>query len=204
MTAGSHEPTLAAVPRRTVDRCGRPGDPINVALVGGRLELAAAMRAAGWTAAAPLSLRADLAIACSVVFDRPDPCAPVSSLYLYGRREDLAFEREVGRSARQRHHVRFWQADDVAIEGRPVWLGAATFDLGVELSHVGLHLTHRIAPGLDAERAVLFADLAAAGRLAGRYAVPGIGPRWGDVNASGDWFATDGDIWVGELAGAHG
>ena len=39
----------------------------------------------------------------SVLLDRPDPTAPVSTLLLWGRKQDLAFEQEVGRSARQRN-----------------------------------------------------------------------------------------------------
>jgi hypothetical protein len=55
----------------------------------------------------------------------------VSSLYCDGLRQDLAFEKQVGRSAEQRHHVRFWRVLEAGKDGRPVWLGAATFDKGV-------------------------------------------------------------------------
>lgn len=197
-----HNPALAAVPHRTVNDGGRPGDPVNVALIGTEPELVAAMLAAGWAEAAPLSLESAVGIACSVVFDVPDRSAPVSPLFLYGRREDLAFEREVGRSARRRHHVRFWRADNVTVSEHPVYLGAATFDTGIELSHTTLHVTHHIAPNLDEERESLFADLEAGGHLVERYAVTGIGPCWHDVNSEGDWFATDGEMWVGMLSAA--
>jgi hypothetical protein len=42
-----------------------------------------------------------------MVFKRPDDEAPVSTLYLFGRKEDLAFEKPVGGSPKERHHVRF-------------------------------------------------------------------------------------------------
>ena len=52
-----------------------------------------------------------LKIAESAVLHRPDPDAPVSPLYVFGRKQDLAFELDVGGSADQRHHVRWWRAE---------------------------------------------------------------------------------------------
>src|SRR5262249_23320592 len=74
---------------------GIPGDPINVALVGTKAELVRAMLAAKWYPADPLSLKSSLEIAVDAVFKRPDPDAPVSNLYLFGRKEDIAFQQDV-------------------------------------------------------------------------------------------------------------
>ena len=79
------------------------------------------MRRAGWDAADPVTRASSIAIARSVLLGRPDSTAPVSPLYVFGRAQDVAFEREVGRSASRRHHVRLWQAPDLRIAGRPVW-----------------------------------------------------------------------------------
>lgn len=192
-------PGLAATPFVTRTSADLPGDPLNVALVGTRDRVVAALEAAGWHAAAPLGLRADLGIAESVLLDRPDPTAPVSDLYLFGRREDLAFEQEFGRSARERHHVRFWRSDRLDDAGRLLWLGAATFDVGVGVSHTTGQITHHIAPDLDAERDGLLAALADAGQLAGRYGVAGIGPTADGRNGGGDRYTTDGMLAVGVL-----
>ena len=81
----------------------------------------------------PLTLRSSVRIAVDTVFRRPDDEAPVSSLYLFGRREDLAFEKPVGDSPKERHHVRFWRTEKLD-EGQVVWIGSAAFDIGVELS----------------------------------------------------------------------
>ena len=116
---GQH-PALEALPTRTANADGIPGDPINVGLVGTKDQLIAAMLAAGWYPADPITLRSSLDIAASVVLDRPDPDAPVSPLYLFGRKQDLAFEQEVGRSADRRHHVRWWLTD--RDRGRPAVL----------------------------------------------------------------------------------
>ena len=75
---------------------GIPADPINVALVGTKAEVMTIMLAAKWFPADPLTLRSCLEIAEASVFKRPDPDAPVSSEFLFGRKQDLAFEQAVG------------------------------------------------------------------------------------------------------------
>ena len=80
-------------------------------------------------------------------------------MYYNGRRQDLAFEKPVGKSADRRHHVRFWRALEHGQEGRAVWLGAATFDRGVGFSRDDARVTHHIAPDIDADRDLLTADL---------------------------------------------
>jgi len=90
------------------------------------------------------------------VFKRPDPDAPVSNLYLFGRKEDLAFEQEVDDNPRHRHHVRFGQTDKVDPDGRPVWVGSAVFDKRVGLSRTTGQITHVTAANVDAERDYLF------------------------------------------------
>jgi hypothetical protein len=121
----------------------------------------------------------------------------VSSLFLFGREQDLAFEKEVGPSARERNHVRFWRAPE---SGVPLWLGAASFDRGVGLSHRTGQITHHIAPDIDAERDRLIADLDAAHQLTERFEVTGIGPTLDGHNAGGDRYFTDGEMDVGVLA----
>ena len=171
---GQH-PALDGLPKVTRNADGIPGDPINVGLVGTRAELIGAMLAAGWRPADPITLRSSLEIAASVVLDRPDLDAPVSPLYLFGRKQDLAFEQEVGRSADRRHHVRWWLTDQTEA-GRPFWLGDASFDIDSGVSHLTGQITHHIAPDVDAMRDQLMADLAAAGALERPVPAPGRRP----------------------------
>ncbi len=193
-----HAPIMETVPKRTTTGAGIPGDPLNVALVGTEGEVLAAFAAARWRRPAPTDLRSSVGIAESVVLDRPDPTAPVSYLYLFGRREDLAFEQEVGTSARQRNHVRFWRADE-QVDGRPLWLGAATFDRGVGLSHRTGQITHHIGADVDAERDRVIADLEKAGQLHTVFHVTGVGVTLVGRNGGGDPYYTDGEMDVGVL-----
>jgi hypothetical protein len=194
-----HHPALEGLPKITRNADGIPGDPLNVALVGSQEELIAAMLAAGWRPADPVTFASSVEIALSVVLDRPDPNAPVSPLYVFDRRQDLAFEQEVGGSADRRHHVRWWRAEGLDEVGRPLWIGNASFDVGAGISHLTGQITHHIAPDVDVERAHLLADLASAGRLERQYRWPGVGPTQDGRNAGGDRYVTDGMIGVGVL-----
>ncbi len=199
-----HQPAMEEAPKITRTNAGLPGDPLNVGLVGTRAEVLDAFAAAGWRVAAALGVSSDLRIAESVLADRPDLTAPVSNLFLFGRIEDLAFEKEVGESARQRHHVRFWRDDQLGPGGKPFWIGAASFDRGVGLSHRTGQITHHIAPDLDADRNLVMSALAAAGKLTERYQVTGIGPTLNGRNAGGDRYFTDGELDVGVLVPGDG
>lgn len=190
-----HAPELAALPKRTSTRRHARGDPVNIAVVGSKSELEAAMRAAGWVVADLANRKTDIAIAKSVLFNRPDSTAPVSPLYLFGRSQDIAFEREVGKSARTRHHARFWLTDGVNHAGRPVWLGDATFDLRVGVTQQ-LHPTHHIAPDVDEERDTLVTNLINAKQVVTLFTVSGMGIRVESHNAEGDRFDTDGEMDV--------
>jgi hypothetical protein len=195
-----HLPAMEDLPMYTRTAGGIQGDPLNVALIGTEDEVQRAFAAAGWSPAAPLGVRSDLGIAESVLLDRPDPTAPVSTLKLWGRKQDLAFEKEEGDSARRRNHVRFWRTELRARGDRPIWVGAATRDDRVELSRRTGQITHGIDGDIDAERAFLINGLDAAGQLTEVFAVTGIGPTLDGRNGGGDRYWTDGDMWVGVLA----
>jgi LssY C-terminus len=189
-----HQRALAGLSMVTRTGDGIPGDPINVGLVGSKDDVLCAMHAAGWFPADPITLRSSLKIIGSVVLDRPYRDAPVSHLYYDGKREELAFEKPAGKSADKRHHVRLWQVSESGEEGRPVWLGAVTFDRSVGFSHRDAKITHHIAPDIDAERGLLSDDLKDAKVAESTYEVGGIGPTINGHNGGGDSYDTDGDI----------
>jgi hypothetical protein len=194
-----YHPALESAPKTAFTREGIPGDPLNVGLVGTQTEVVRALLASGWSPADPATFRTGLGIAASVLLGRAYPTAPVSNLYLWGRPQDLAFEQLVGITARQRHHVRFWRARKLDVEGRHLWLGAVTFDQSVGLSHLTGKVTHHIAPDVDAERDTLFHDLARAGQLIKLFQVTGVGPSFSARNGNGDRYYTDGELLVGVI-----
>ena len=194
-----HHPALEDAPKTTVTAQGIPGDALNVGLIGTREELVHAMLAAGWRPADPITFETSLKISGSVLLGRAYPDAPVSNLYVFGRRQDLAFEKASGKSARQRHHVRFWRSSDLGRGDVPLWIGAVTFDRSVGFSHRTGQVTHHIAPDIDAERDGLMRDLAAAGMLISTSERPGVGATKAGRNGEGDPYFTDGKAIIGVL-----
>jgi hypothetical protein len=196
-----HHPSLENAPKTTVTAQGIPGDPLNVGLVGTEKEVIDTMLAAGWTPANPTTLKSSLRIADSVLLGRPYSDAPVSNLFLFGRKQDLAFEKPFGHNARKRNHVRFWRFEGGESGGVPFWIGAATFDRSVGFSHRTGQITHHIAPDIDAERDGLFRDLTRTGRLESLFQVTGVGATLLGRNGGGDRYYTDGELTIGVLRG---
>jgi hypothetical protein len=194
-----HQRKLAALPAITQTAQGIPGDPLNIALIGDEADIVCAMHAANWHPADPITLKTSIRIIGSVLLNRPYADAPVSPLYFLGKKQELAFEKPDGQSADRRHHLRLWKAIENGDEGREVWVGSATFDRDVGLSRYTGAVTHHIAPNIDAERKLITGDLDEARMTDAIYQVSGIGPTINGRNGEGDYYFTDGDIWVSRL-----
>lgn len=192
-------PSFDASPRITQTGDGHPGDPLNVALIGTEAQIQSIMGAAKWYPAAALGLRSDIKIAADTVLSRPDDEAPVSSLYLFGRKEDLAFEQPVGDNPRHRHHVRLWKTDTVGADGQPEWLGSAVYDKGVGLSRATGQITHVTAADVDVERDYLFKCLEQTGMLIDHYIEYGFHSHLSGRNGGDDPWHTDGNLYVGVI-----
>ncbi len=156
---------------------------------------------AHWYPADPLTLKSCLEIAEATVLKRSYDDAPVSNLFLFGRREDLAFEKPVGKNPRARHHVRFWLAATTDEEGRTAWIGAATYDKSVGFSHRTGQITHHTAADIDDERDFLFFDLEQTGGLVSIDIVDGFHTELVGKNGGGDPWHTDGRLFVGVIGG---
>jgi hypothetical protein len=176
-----------------------PCDPVNVALVATPGELSEAFASMGWCLSRRTDLVSSAAMVACVALNLPYDHAPVSTLYLNGRGQDLCFEQVEG-SPRRRHHIRLWRSDQCAPDGRPIWLGAATHDCGLKPCLHGL-VMHRIDPNLPAERDRLLQGLQTAGWLRTSGTLGMSGAVFGR-NATGDRYFTDGRIMLGFLTPA--
>jgi hypothetical protein len=188
-------PALATLATRTATIDGIPADPINIALVCSEADLHRAMLAAGWSPADPITLRASVRIAADSVAHRPYETAPVSSLYYWARRQDYAYEQMAGGDPRRRHHVRFWKSDSVDELGRPLWVGAATFDTSAGISHRTGQITHHIDAAVDLERDKLLRDLARQPGASVDWRV-GFQSSLTGRNGGGDPYFTDGRLGI--------
>ena len=188
-SAKSHISASELAGTRSFTASGVPGDPLNIAFCGTAEDLLALMTKAGWDPADAITWRSALHIAVASLRRRSYPDAPISSLYVEGRKQDFAFELEVV-DARQRHHVRFWKLDQHDALGRPLWVGAATHDISVGVSHTNGRPTHHIAADIDAERDKLVSDVQATGEIAIEW-IDEFQPEREGRNAAGDRFVTD-------------
>ena len=192
-----------SVPKLTLKHNKSDGDPVNVILIGTREDLTDAMTSAGWSLADKLTIGHLAREVESIVINRPYDCAPVSSLYLFGRKHDIAFEQREGISPKHRHHVRFWSSTEYPSEGKPAWFGAATYDISLGLGMFGSKITHHIDPDIDLERDKLIDDLMLAGKIKKLSHIAGLGLTFGKRNAEGDLYFTDGEITLCSLAAAN-
>jgi hypothetical protein len=120
--------------------------------------------------------------------------APVSSLYAFGRKQDVALQR--GRSTiAQRNHMRLWLAP-FRCEGLPVWIGQVSRDIGVKSTTKSPTLTtHVIDPVVDESREYLLHSLLHRDAVSRFAFVRGVGEATRDsprYNLTGDPYLTDG------------
>jgi hypothetical protein len=165
------------VPRFTTTGDGLPGDPVNVALIGTLQQLRTAFAAAGWSEADRLSLSSSWGMIRAFVCNSPYPGAPFSTLYLFGRGQDVGFQKAIDNSPRKRHHIRFWaleltraeasmdsaafwlNTDRPSADARVLWVGAGTKDIGLSLTRLTFQITHATDSDTNAERDYIIGEL---------------------------------------------
>ncbi len=191
-----HNPQLEGYPKYTRNSIGKQGDPLNIALIASEDELINSFLLAGWMPADAISFSSSRKIIWGVLAKKSYPSAPVSNLFLFDRKQDIAFEKEENNNPSKRHHVRFWKTNILDKHQRPLWIGAATHDRSVGLSHFTGQITHHISPNIDDERDLIIQNLKEAQQLTSIYEVTGIGPTLREKNAGGDSYYSDGEIKV--------
>ncbi|HEX7159403.1 MAG TPA: LssY C-terminal domain-containing protein [Edaphobacter sp.] len=195
---------FADVPRRVSDHPdgGNPGDMVNFALVGTQEQVEAAYKAAGWTEVDKNVQAAILNGLLKTLSKEAYTEMPMSTLYLFGRPQDLSFARaDPLLVAAQRHHLRVWKTDKT-VNGRPVWVGSATHDIGFEKDQRNGGVTHKIDPEIDKERDYLLQSFDAAGTFSSAAYVTPQDPLTEARTATGGSFQSDGRIVVMDLSTA--
>lgn len=173
------------VPRFTITRDGLPGDPVNLVLTGTLAQLRAAFRLGGWAEPDRLGIASSLRMIRAFVFNSPYSTAPFSTLFLFGRGQDIGFQKAIDNSPRKRHHIRFWALSLTYAEGdlgqpsfwlntdRPPeaacvhWIGAGTKDTGISLTNLTFQITHATDSDTNVERDYIVSDLKRSGVIGG-------------------------------------
>ena len=212
------------IPLYVTTRDGWASDPVNLAIIcKDKAHLQRAMSDAGWYEAEPVTVKNALREGQSILFNTAYPAAPVSALYLFNRKHDVAFQLPTNDnlSARTRHHVRFWRLEEPHPEKhdhnhvdfwskklfkwfhpeREIWIGACTEDF----SPVGIRwrtgtITHGVSHESYKERDFIVQTRRENKKLAGKTYVSEAG---NELRFRGQQFRTfyvsDGSIKIVRL-----
>ena len=188
--------SIDSLPRRINDQFQNLGDMVNFVIVGSEKDVQAALDAATWRVADTDNKKAALN-AFLETYDNKDYLAmPMSTLYLFGRKQDFGYEMaEPIAMVASRHHFRIWKAP-FAWNGREVWVGAGTHDIGFAKDKRNGSVTHKIDPAVDGERDNIGASLQKANKAKTlTYYLPP-DPVQDAKNATGDGYHSDGKLLV--------
>lgn len=187
---------------RTAD--GLLADPVNMAIRGTRPQLKRAMQAAGWELADPITLKTSWEIVRSTIRKQSYPSAPVSDLFVFGNKHDLAYQKEVNGNPAKRHHIRFWRVPrNMYLPGgyQVDWVAAATYDDAVGFSYFTLQITHTIDGDVDAERDFVVTTLKEAKTTEKSRKISHFFPKYSHRNGGGHTYFTDGSMVIVDLKG---
>ena len=175
------------------------GDPLNLVIIGHPTEVYVAFIRAGWDETETVTSASAWKTMRSFISGGEYRYSPVSSLYVYDRPQDVAFQKARD-NIHERNHLRLWMTP-ARYQGYPVWIGQISRDIGVRFTRKTI-TTHKIDPDVDETREYLLEDLAYSQALLRIGYVKGVGevprsqPRG---NLTGDPWYTDGYrlvLWV--------
>ncbi|MEG9431184.1 LssY C-terminal domain-containing protein [Terriglobus sp. ADX1] len=183
-------------PRRDDDGQGNDGDAVNFALIGSEQQVQDAFLRSGWFTVDADRNTAILHGLLATLSKEPYREVPMSSLYLFGRPQDMSFARgDTLRVAAERHHLRIWKTTQT-VNGQPLWVGSATYDNGFARDSRNGQVTHSIAPAIDTERDFLRDSFTSTGAVAAAAYVTPSNPIREAKTATGASFHSDGRILV--------
>jgi len=172
----------------------RDGDPLNLVIVENRQSPIVPFISRGWHLARQLDFASAIETARAFIFRDEFLTSPVSPLYVFDRKEDFVLQKARS-TINERVHARFWLTP-YTFEGRRVWIGQVSRDIGVRLTTQTWNLTtHKVAPDVDFDRAYMLQDILLSGFVERYGYVDGVGaapasaPR---TNLTGDPYYTDG------------
>jgi hypothetical protein len=177
----------------TADGTGE-GDPLNIVLVGSGEDVIASLCSSGWDFTEAITVDSIRRMVGAAIAEKSFPTAPVSSLYAFDRQQDIALQRGRSRIS-QRNHMRLWLAP-FRSEGKAVWVGQVSRDIGVKVTSKSPTLTtHIIDPVVDESREYLLDSLLHRDAVARFAFVRGVGEASPDnprLNLTDDPYFTDG------------
>jgi hypothetical protein len=187
---------LAKIPRRVSDPAGKPGDMVNVLIVGTQDQVVQTFTSAGWVKVDAKVENTALNAIMDSIEKKDYLTMPMSTLFLFGRGQDYGFAHaEPVKVAMSRNHLRVWKST-FTVDGRPLWCVAATHDIGFERDQRNNGLTHKIDPAIDGEREYVNGTLSGTGLVLQRDHVTPADALTTAKTATGGEFHSDGRVLV--------
>jgi len=187
---------LSKIPRRISDPAGKPGDMVNVLIVGTQDQMLNVFTTADWVQVDKTVGNTALNAFMDSLEKKDYLTMPMSTLFLFNRPQDYGFAHaEPVRVAMSRNHLRVWKSP-YEVDGRPLWCVAATHDIGFERDQRNNGVTHKIDPAIDGEREYVNGTLSGTGLVVQRDHVTPADPLTTAKTATGGEFHSDGRILV--------
>ena len=197
---------FSKIPRRIADKAGDPGDMVNFLIIGSQAEMEKVFTTAGWVKVDDNVKETVLNGFLASMSKESYLTMPMSPLYLFGRQQDYGWARaDPIAVVASRNHLRIWKAS-FEVNGRTLWVGAATHDVGFEKDQRNNSLTHKIDPNIDLERDYVEKTLASTGLVAEVTHISPANPMQEARTATGGSFHSNGQVLVlklGESAEQH-
>ena len=187
---------LSKIPRRISDPNGKPGDMVNVLIVGTQDEMVQVFTVAEWVQVDKTVGNTVLNAVIDSLEKKPYLTMPMSTLFLFDRPQDYGFAHaEPVKVAMSRNHLRVWKSP-YEVDGRPLWCVAATHDIGFERDQRNNGVTHKIDPAIDGEREYVNGTLSGTGLVVQRDHVTPADSLTTAKTATGGEFHSDGRVLV--------
>jgi len=184
------------LPARVFNAEGREGDMVNLVFVAQSDDLQAAFASAGWVKTDKWK---PIFVWHLLRKQTNDAQLPMARFYLFGRVQDYSYalpDPEAVMS--RRHHLRIWKTHST-VGGTPVWAGAATHDVAIEIAKNGRLINHRIDPAVDVERDFIGANLTDTASVTRQQYVYGSDPVFQAKTASGESYHSDSRLLLLDL-----
>jgi hypothetical protein len=146
------------LPARVLDGEGREGDMLNLILLAQKEDMERAFEQAGWVR---VDKSKPAVIFWHLLWQRTHYTKlPMARFYVFGRVQDYSYAMpDPAATLTRRHHLRIWRTD-YEVDGKPVWVGAATHDVAIVIDKRRVRFDHRIDPQVDVERDFIASNLA--------------------------------------------
>jgi hypothetical protein len=179
------------LPPRVINGDGREGDMLNLVFVAQPKDLQQMFARAGW-------IKTDdwkpIFVWHLLRHRNRDAQLPMAKFYLFGRVQDYSYALPDPQAiVTRRHHLRIWKTD-YTMDGRPIWVGAASHDVAIVFAKRGHLINHRIDPNVDAERDFVGSSLTESLSVDRHEYLSSDNPVFQAQTSSGDSYHSDGRL----------